>query len=59
MAITSFFVINLSDDATGPGAKYRMQSYDPKHTFWTDGYFACSEGNVSEEMLQKYIENQG
>lgn len=27
--------------------------------FWTDGYFACSVGNVSEEMLKKYIENQG
>ena len=26
--------------------------------FWTDGYFACSVGNVSEEMLRKYIENQ-
>ncbi|MCI9665568.1 MAG: IS200/IS605 family transposase, partial [Lachnospiraceae bacterium] len=26
-------------------------------TFWTDGYFACSVGNVSEEMLKKYIEN--
>ncbi|MCF2643690.1 transposase, partial [Roseburia hominis] len=22
-------------------------------------YFACSVGNVSEEMLRKYIENQG
>ena len=30
-----------------------------EHTFWTDGYFACSVGNVSEEMLRKYIENQG
>ena len=30
-----------------------------EHTFWADGYFACSVGNVSEEMLQKYIENQG
>ena len=30
-----------------------------EHTFWTDGYFACSVGNVSEEMLKKYIENQG
>ena len=30
-----------------------------KHTFWTDGYFACSVGNVSEGMLRKYIENQG
>ena len=28
-------------------------------TFWTDGYFACSVGNVSEEMLKKYMENQG
>ncbi|WP_353886726.1 transposase, partial [uncultured Eubacterium sp.] len=25
--------------------------------FWTDGYFACSVGNVSEEMLKRYIEN--
>ena len=29
------------------------------HTFWTDGYFVCSVGNVSEEMPRKYIENQG
>ena len=25
----------------------------------TDGYFACSVGNISEEMLKRYIENQG
>ena len=30
-----------------------------EHTFWTDGYFACSVGDVSEEMLKQYIENQG
>ena len=30
-----------------------------EHTFWTDGYFACSVGNVSEEMLKRYMENQG
>ncbi len=24
-----------------------------------DGYFACSVGNVSEQMLKEYIENQG
>ena len=30
-----------------------------EHTFWTDGYFACSVGNASEKMLKKYIENQG
>ena len=25
---------------------------------WTDGYFVCSVGNVSEEMLRKYIEKE-
>ena len=30
-----------------------------RNTFWTDGYFACSVGNVSEEKLKRYIENQG
>ena len=30
-----------------------------ERTFWTDGYFICSVGNVSEETLKKYIENQG
>lgn len=33
--------------------------YWKEHTFWTDGYFACSVGRVSEEMLREYIENQG
>ena len=33
--------------------------YWKERTFWTDGYFACSVGNVSEEMLMEYIENQG
>ena len=28
-------------------------------TFWSDGYFACTIGNVSKETIQKYIENQG
>ena len=28
-------------------------------TFFTDGYFICSIGNVSEKQLRKYIENQG
>ena len=33
--------------------------YWKEHTFWTDGYYVCSVGNVSEEMPRKYIENQG
>ena len=24
-----------------------------EHTFWTDGYFACSVGNVSEKIYRK------
>nr|WP_292162202.1 transposase [Butyrivibrio sp.] len=27
--------------------------------FWSDGYFACSIGEVSSATIQKYIENQG
>jgi putative transposase len=30
-----------------------------EHTFWTDGYFICSIGNVSEQTLREYIEEQG
>ena len=26
--------------------------------FFTDGYFICSVGNVSEKKLKEYIENQ-
>ena len=37
----------------------RYMETDKEHTFWTDGYFVCSVGNVSEEMARKYIENQG
>ncbi len=38
---------------------YLLKHFWKEHTFWTDGYFACSVGNVSEEMLKRYIENQG
>ena len=30
-----------------------------EHTLWTDGYFVSSIGNVSQETVRKYIENQG
>ncbi len=30
-----------------------------EHTFWTDDYFVCSVGNVSEKIIKEYIENQG
>ena len=40
-------------------SNYLQKQFWREQTFWTDGYFACSVGNVSEEMLKKYIENQG
>ena len=39
--------------------QYLRKQFWKAHTFWTDGYLACSVGNVSEEMLKRYIENQG
>lgn len=30
-----------------------------EHTFWSDGYFACSIGNASEDTVRHYIEAQG
>ena len=39
--------------------EYLRKHFWKEHTFWTDGYFVCSVGNVSEEMPRKYIENQG
>ena len=30
-----------------------------ERTFWTDGYFASTIGDVSESTVRKYIENQG
>ena len=28
-------------------------------TFWSDGYFACSTGDVSSKTIRMYIESQG
>ena len=30
-----------------------------ENTFWTDGYFCSSIGEVSSKTLKRYIENQG
>ena len=35
------------------------KQYWKKKVFWSDGYFACSIGEVSSATIQKYIENQG
>ena len=30
-----------------------------ERTFWTDGYFVASVGNIRQETVRQYIENQG
>ncbi len=57
-------IVNLMKSYTtyhiwGKYPNYLRKHFWKEHAFWTDGYFACSVGNVSEEMLRKYIENQG
>ena len=57
-------VVNLMKSYTTYHIWELHQNYLSKHfwkerTFWTDGYFVCSVGNVSEKQLKKYIENQG
>jgi putative transposase len=36
--------------------KYLSNHFWKERTFWSDGYFACSIGNASKEMIQKYIQ---
>jgi putative transposase len=38
---------------------YLSQQFWKENTFWSDGYFACSIGNISKEIIEKYIQNQG
>ena len=38
---------------------FLSKQYWKKKTFWSDGYFACSIGEVSSATIQKYIESQG
>lgn len=30
-----------------------------ENTFWSDGYFACRIGQVSKDIIEKYIQTQG
>lgn len=33
--------------------------YWKKEALWSDGYFACSIRQVSQDIIEKYIQNQG
>ena len=38
---------------------FLCQFYWKERTLWSDGYFAASVGTVSQEGIERYIENQG
>ena len=38
---------------------YLSRQYWKHKILWSDGYFACSIGQVSQAVIEKYIQNQG
>ena len=38
---------------------YLKQEFWKHRTLWSDGYFACSIGQVSQIIIERYIQNQG
>lgn len=38
--------------------KYLSKQYWKKKLLWSDGYFVCSIGQVSQETIENYILNQ-
>jgi len=43
----------------GRHSKELKKHFWKENTFWTDGYFCSTIGEVSSETLKKYIKNQG
>jgi putative transposase len=39
--------------------EYLKKYYWKENTLFSDGYFSCSTGDASSEMVRKYIEEQG
>lgn len=39
--------------------EYLSKQYWKHRILWSDGYFACSIGQVSQEIIERYIQNQG
>lgn len=40
-------------------ARTLQRSYWKRQALWSDGYFACSIGQVSQKIIEQYIQNQG
>lgn len=39
--------------------EYLPVKYWKNQVLWSDGYFACNIGQVSQEMIERYIRSQG
>ena len=39
--------------------KYLKFHFWKERTFWSDGYFACTTGDASTEVVENYIKEQG
>ncbi len=39
--------------------EYLSKQYWNHKLLWSDGYFACSIGQVSQKVIENYIQNQG
>lgn len=39
--------------------EFLSKHYWKRQILWSDGYFACSIGQVSQEIIERYIQNQG
>ena len=58
-------VSNLMQRIKGRSSHKIMQEYNEMRRqfwgrhFWARGYFAASSGNVTDEMIKQYIEQQG
>lgn len=39
--------------------EFLRRCFYKEHTFWTDGYFVSTIGNVSQDKIKQYIEKQG
>ena len=54
------FTVNQLYHHTNPEVvSYLRKHFWYKNKFWSEGAFATSIGNVSEETVKKYIESQG
>jgi putative transposase len=40
-------------------SNYLSKEFWVEHTFWSNGYFACTIGDANEAVIRSYIQSQG